>query len=803
MSDERYTTKQGLLGRAVDALLVHTFRAVNKVVPWHKLPWLLGVPNLIAFRVELRKYNLHDTDGDLTQPKSDFSAVFVEDDLLHAHSLLDKLLTPSAGDLISAWLWDRFSSYAKALLPRLQAQERQIPATELKTRSERNESEKQKMAARRIRSLLVAELNKIIRGARLPDALFAGLQLSPQTTGLAAEDPCGDDLAWLNRGLLEDAYPLELRRNRERRRVCLFHAGPFATHQRNEDGTMNNLTYPAMGCRFSRLGHNMLSRRPLNSEPGLLHPNPLLISERLLSRGGNFQPATTLNLLAGAWIQFQVHDWFGHENEHQDAGRDIRVPKAGSWPPRDMGLEFDALVAPGDEMVIPRTAPDPTNSFPLLDRTPAFRNKDPQWWDGSQIYGESVQETLRLRTDPDTNELCPHGRLYLDNRKLLPRDENEHVLSGFTDNWWVGMELLHTLFAQEHNAICERLCQVETHLTVQEIFETARLINCAIMAKIHSVEWTPGILDQASIQPALDANWMGLVGHFAGEKTARAVAPWIPMGLRDVLTGIPLSEVKLNGAPYALSEEFNAVYRLHPLIPDEVPIRRVGQKEPVRNYPMIEVVFEKSRRPIDDGATMDDLVYSFGVANPGSITIRNYPDFLRKLILPKDLENGRTQDQVLDLAAVDIIRDRERGVPRYNEFRRQLRMKPAESWAEMSGDRPDVAQALEEIYGDPAKSLSENLETVDNMVGMFCEKLPEGFGFSDTAFRVFILMASRRLSGDRFFTSDYTAEFYTQTGLDWIAATGMTQVLARHHPDVARLIPKGQNPFYPWDKIKP
>jgi hypothetical protein len=40
-------------------------------------------------------------------------------------------------------------------------------------------------------------------------------------------------------------------------------------------------------------------------------------------------------------------------------------------------------------------------------------------------------------------------------------------------------------------------------------------------------------------------------------------------------------------------------------------------------------------------------------------------------------------------------------------------------------------------------------------VGMYAEPLPPGFGFSDTAFRVFILMASRRLKSDRFFTSDF------------------------------------------------
>ena len=39
------------------------------------------------------------------------------------------------------------------------------------------------------------------------------------------------------------------------------------------------------------------------------------------------------------------------------------------------------------------------------------------------------------------------------------------------------------------------------------------------------------------------------------------------------------------------------------------------------------------------------------------------------------------------------------------------------------------------------------------MIGMYAERKPKGFGFSDTAFRIFILMASRRLESDRFFTA--------------------------------------------------
>ena len=86
------------------------------------------------------------------------------------------------------------------------------------------------------------------------------------------------------------------------------------------------------------------------------------------------------------------------------------------------------------------------------------------------------------------------------------------------------------------------------------------------------------------------------------------------------------------------------------------------------------------------------------------------------------------------------------------------------------------------------------------MVGLYAEPLPQGFGFSDTAFRIFILMASRRLKSDRFFTRDYTPETYTQAGLDWIDDTTMIDVLMRHYPDLAPALRGVDNAFAPWTR---
>ena len=103
----------------------------------------------------------------------------------------------------------------------------------------------------------------------------------------------------------------------------------------------------------------------------------------------------------------------------------------------------------------------------------------------------------------------------------------------------------------------------------------------------------------------------------------------------------------------------------------------------------------------------------------------------------------RDDGMEIDLAAVDILRSRERGVPRYNRFRRLLSLPEARSFEDLTKD-PATAAELAAVY--------DSIEDVDLTVGLHAEPPPAGFGFSDTAFRIFILMASRRLKSDRFFT---------------------------------------------------
>ncbi len=291
------------------------------------------------------------------------------------------------------------------------------------------------------------------------------------------------------------------------------------------------------------------------------------------------------------------------------------------------------------------------------------------------------------------------------------------------------------------------------------------------MAKIHTVEWTPAIIAHPTTRYGMRANWYGIAG---------------PLGRRtksEVLGGIPRSRTDHHGVPYSLTEEFVAVYRMHPLLPDDYTFRSLADDKVLqeRTFPEIGALSVRARL---DELGLPNSFYSFGIAHPGAITLHNYPRFLQRF--------ERPDGTVVDLAALDVLRARERGVPRYNEFRQLFHRKPVRSFDELTSNATWAGE-LRRVYGD--------VDRVDLMVGLYAEPLPKGFGFSDTAFRVFILMASRRLKSDRFFTRDYTPKVYTREGIDWINDSSLVTVLLRHYPELAPALRGVENGFQPWRRV--
>jgi len=150
---------------------------------------------------------------------------------------------------------------------------------------------------------------------------------------------------------------------------------PSDLNVRTIDGSYNDVAKPSMGSLQTRFGRNVpLARTVPEREPDLLEPSPRLVSRELLTRE-TFIPAESVNVLAAAWLQFEVHDWFSHELDKE--GKPFEIPLADDdpWPQRPMTIQ--------------RTQRDPSGKGD--GRAPTFLTSDSHWWDASQIYGTNEE----------------------------------------------------------------------------------------------------------------------------------------------------------------------------------------------------------------------------------------------------------------------------------------------------------------------------------------------------------------------------------------------------------------------------
>ena len=620
-----------------------------------------------------------------------------------------------------------------------------------------------------------------------------------------------------------------------------------------------------------------------------------------------YKKAPFFNVIAAFWIQFMTHDWFSHLDEARNTAEMMETgcttEKAGN---ADRPLSPEAVARlgcrPGDRIERARVKDDSAPEVFRHDgRTYLARahrttqNFNTAWWDASQIYGYDQRSAARLLRDAADPARIMMRRLagatapgdqqgYLpqlvpcaggDTATCLLRPEwAGQEASGFPDNWSIGLSFLHNVFAREHNlfvdafrAEARRTPKADSGLrsperpdepipydkvTPEELFQAARLVVSALIAKIHTIEWTPQLLYDRPLDVAMDSNWNGVFGGNAVVSSAlSAVVDRLNDSdrvtsrttLYSVFTSGPgivgtgsrrkdwslanLDHVNggLNhfGSPFNFPEEFTAVYRLHALVPDLLEVRRhAGDRNVIAaKVPVMATRHGKATTAMHERGLADWAV-SLGRQRLGALLLENSPRFLQGLELPGRLDGTATRK--VDVVALDILRDRERGVPRFNEFRRQYGLKSLTSFddfierrlvekrkagtlsdgdARALADQERLAATLREVYGthrcDDAKIITraqrmrvegrqepitdclgkrhgetvDNVEDLDLYVGWHAETTrPHGFAISETQFQVFILNASRRLYSDRFFTSSFRPEFYSTLGLRWVKENG-------------------------------
>jgi len=210
--------------------------------------------------------------------------------------------------------------------------------------------------------------------------------------------------------------------------------------------------------------------------------------------------------------------------------------------------------------------PDPAAAHPPRSArrrraAPTFVNTETHWWDASQIYGSTEEFHAAIR-----KPALGRGKVAIGTDGLIDVDPALLGSSGGLEGWWIGLELLHTLFMREHNAVCDMLGAAYPDWSDDQVFDRARLVIAALIAKIHTVEWTTAILNRPALRIGMRANWFGLA-----EERVRTLFGRISDS--EIISGIPGSVTDHHSAPYSITEEFVAVYRMHPLVPDDYVLR--------------------------------------------------------------------------------------------------------------------------------------------------------------------------------------------------------------------------------------
>ena len=270
----------------------------------------------------------------------------------------------------------------------------------------------------------------------------------------------------------------------------------------------------------------------------------------------DYEKAPFFNVLAAYWIQFMTHDWFSHMDDGHNA----------PGPMMDVGCKSKLVnnvptpLTPDEIQKLgcrPNDAVDKTyvlNDSPpeqfsvsghtYLSRAPkTYANNNTAWWDASQLYGYDETSVKRVKRDPQDSakmlleSIPPFAGGYLP--VLQPSDPAQPQWRGqesvaFPDNWSIGLTFYHNLFAREHNSFVDefrrqaaqnptadsglRNPSVPSHVirnqevTPDELFNAARLVIAAEIAKIHTIEWTTQLLYDEPLYKGMNANWNGLLG---------------------------------------------------------------------------------------------------------------------------------------------------------------------------------------------------------------------------------------------------------------------------------------------------
>ena len=466
---------------------------------------------------------------------------------------------------------------------------------------------------------------------------------------------------------------------------------------RSIDGTGNNLTKTSVnvtGADFRRLGVAHFSDGVSALRTDL--PNARTVSNLVVAGNAETPNAEGLSGMMYAWGQFIDHDinlTMSDETTHID----ITVP------------DGDPTLTGSISMT--RAVIDPTTG--VAGKPAVTTNNVTGWIDGSMVYGSDATTAASLRNAA--------GRMLTSEGDNLPIVDGAYVAGDIRVAENPDLIALQTLFVREHNRQVDLLAAAHPDWTGDQLYDQARAIVTAEIARITYNEFLPHLLGPTAIKPYRGYN---------------------------------------PNVDASISEEFaGAAYRLgHSIV--SANLERTDELGNVVGTAVTlkDAFFQDPESYLADGGG-DGLLRHLTNDLSNSLDVHIVDDLRNFLFGPS---------AGMDLAAINLQRGRDLGLGTLNETRVALGLTAYTSFSQITSDATTAA-ALEAAYGD--------INKVELWIGGLAENHLPGAMVGQT-FDVIVAQQFQALrDGDRFW---YQNQGFDKATMREIESTTLSSLMLKN-----------------------
>ena len=491
---------------------------------------------------------------------------------------------------------------------------------------------------------------------------------------------------------------------------------PVNVSQPTFDGTGHHPTAPlrnSAGSSIGRYGPARFADGVYTIPTGL--PNARFISNVVVAGHGTDPDPSGVSGMMYAWGQFLTHD-LSFERQGNTDTIDIEVP------------QDDQALTPGSTIPVTRVAVTPfTGPGSTIPAAPI--NDVTGWIDASVVYGVAYPPGVVQGTTPFANpvtlreggETATTGKLETSPGGLYPAVEDGMFKLGDprgSEN--PDLTAIQTLWVREHNYHVDRLTQLHPEWTGEQLYQRARQIVIAEVQNITYQEWLPKVIGVSALpaytgfKPNVDAT------------------------------------IKIEFAAAAL--RFG-----HSIVSNQLD--RINEQGVVTEALTLANAFFLTPAQFERNGGADGFMRKLAADVSNKLDVHIVDD-LRNLL--------NDPPAALDLAAINIQRGRDLGLPTLNQMRTTLGLSPYTAFGQITTDTA-TATALQTAYG--------NVNAVDLWIGGLAEDRVSGALVGPTFRTILIDQFLRIRDGDALY---FENQRWAESDLIWLKNTTLSDVILRN-----------------------